>query len=158
LIARIIEENGGAAIAVHGRTRAQGYGGEADWEAIGEIKQTVSIPVIANGDVRTVSDIHEIEKITACDGVMIGRAAIGNPWIFSYLDRQQVPKEKVHQMVLIHLERMLKFYGTERGLVLFRKHANQYLSPYRLSREQRYKLLTCEQPVEFIRTLESINL
>ena len=89
LVARIIEENGGQLIAVHGRTRAQQYSGQADWDAIAEIKQIVSIPVIANGDVQTVADIDRILAHTHCDGVMIGRAATTNPWIFSRLQHSQ---------------------------------------------------------------------
>ena len=99
LIARIIEENGGALIAVHGRTKEQGYGGQADWDAIAEVKSAVKIPVIGNGDVRTVADIERMKAHTGCDAVMIGRAAIGNPWIFSRLEREQVPLELVHQMM-----------------------------------------------------------
>jgi nifR3 family TIM-barrel protein len=156
-IARIVEENGGALIAAHGRTRAQGYSGQADWEAIAEIKQNVSIPVIANGDVSRVSDIDRIKAQTGCDGVMIGRAAIGNPWIFSRLDRDQVSDALLHETIQRHLESMLDFYGPERGLVLFRKHASRYLAPLNLSADQRQRLLTASQPVEFVQTLTSLN-
>ncbi|MEW5868095.1 MAG: tRNA-dihydrouridine synthase [Chloroflexota bacterium] len=157
LIARIIEENGGALIAVHGRTRAQNYNHQVDWEAIAQVKQAVSIPVIGNGDVRSVADIQRMQAFTHCDGVMIGRAAIGNPWIFSRLDRQQVPYAQVQATMLKHLERMLSFYGQERGLLLFRKHASRYLGPYRLPVEQRQRLLTAEQPVDFVEILDSLN-
>ena len=75
LIARIIEENGGAAIAIHGRTKEQYYSGEADWDAIAEVKRTLQIPVIGNGDVRTVADIERMKRYTGCDAVMIGREA-----------------------------------------------------------------------------------
>jgi tRNA-dihydrouridine synthase B len=156
-IARIVEENGGALIAAHGRTRAQGYGGRADWEAIAEIKRSVSIPVIANGDVSRVADIERIKRETGCDGVMIGRAAIGNPWIFSRLDRADVSDALLHETMQSHLESMLDFYGPERGLVLFRKHASRYLAPLNLSADQRQRLLTASQPVEFVQTLISLN-
>ncbi len=155
VIARIVEENGGALVAVHGRTKAQGYGGNADWEAIGEIKAALSIPVIGNGDVRTVADIERMKAQTGCEAVMIGRAAIGNPWIFSHLDRSQVPPWQVKAGMLRHLERMLSFYDGDYGLVLFRKHASRYLSPIPLSREQRQRLLTCERPDEFLELLET---
>ena len=161
LIARIVEENGGALIALHGRTKAQGYGGKANWEAIAEVKAAVNIPVIGNGDVKTVADIGSMKEYTGCDAVMIGRAAIGNPWIFSRLDRGQVSFEQVREMMLEHLERNLAFYGEQIGLVLFRKHAVRYLSPYPLSKEIRKKLLTSEQPEEFLTLLyeiiESVN-
>lgn len=153
LIARIIEENGGALIAVHGRTRSQAYSGEADWDAIAQVKQMLSIPVIANGDVRNVQDIQAIKTHTQCDGVMIGRAAMGNPWIFSRLDLTQVSQAMVKQMIAEHLSQMLSFYGEEIGLVLFRKHASRYLSLLPLSTVERKSVLTAEKPVEFLRLL-----
>lgn len=156
LVARIVEENGGQLIALHARTKEQGYGGQANWEAIAEVRQIVSIPVIGNGDVKTVADIQRMKEYTGCHAVMIGRAAIGNPWIFSGLDRQQVTPKQVRQMMLKHLERNLKFYGPEIGLVLFRKHAVRYLSPYRLSKEIRKELLTAQQTDEFLRLLDKI--
>jgi nifR3 family TIM-barrel protein len=155
-IAQIVEENGGALIAVHGRTRAQGYSGQADWQAIAEIKRSVSIPVLANGDVSSVADIQRIKAMTGCDGVMIGRAAIGNPWIFSRLDRDQVSEALLHDTMQRHLESMLDFYGPERGLVLFRKHASRYLASKNLTNDQRQRLLTASQPVEFLQTLNSL--
>jgi tRNA-dihydrouridine synthase B len=157
-IARIVEENGGSLIAVHGRTRSQGYSGQADWEAITEIKRSVSIPVIANGDVSRVADIERIKAETGCDGVMIGRAAIGNPWIFSRLDRDQVSPELLQDTMQRHLAAMLDFYGPERGLVLFRKHASRYLAPMHLSTDQRERLLTACQPAEFLQTLANLNV
>jgi len=156
LIARVIEENGGALVAVHGRTKAQGYGGKVDWDAIAEIKADLSIPVLGNGDVRTVADLERLKAYTNCDGVLVGRGAIGNPWIFSRMDRQQVTPQQVRQTMLRHLERMLSFYGGERGLVLFRKHLSRYLSPAPLTKEQRQRLLTCERPVDFIVLLDTM--
>ena len=149
-VARAVEENGGKLIAVHARTRQQGYGGQADWHAIGEVKAVVSIPVLGNGDVRTVADIERMKFLTGCDGVMIGRAAVGNPWIFSRLDRQDVPVEEVRRVIELHLLRMLSFYGEARGLVIFRKHANQYLTASGLSSEIRRTLLTTSSADEFL--------
>lgn len=156
LIARIIEENGGAALAVHGRTRSQGYRGRADWDAIAEIKAALSIPVIGNGDIRFVADIERMKAHTGCDAVMIGRGAIGNPWIFSRLDRDQVPLEQVRLTMLRHLERMLAFYEGDYGLVLFRKHASRYLSPFPLNRLQRKALFEAIRPQEFSDLLDSL--
>ena len=150
LIARIVEENGAAAIAVHGRTKEQGYGGEADWDAIAEVKAAVKIPVIGNGDVKTVADIARMKQYTGCQAVMIGRAAIGNPWIFSHLDRAQVSPEMVHQMVSQHLERNVAFYGQHKGLILFRKHAAQYLKLQRLPRLVRTEILSQDTPQDFL--------
>jgi tRNA-dihydrouridine synthase B len=156
LIARIVEENGGAAIAVHGRTKEQGYGGEADWDAIAEVKATVKIPVIGNGDVRTPADIDRMKAHTGCEAVMIGRAAVGNPWIFSRLDREQVPPEAVRQMVHEHLERTMEFYGPDKGLMLFRKHAMQYLKLQRLPRVTRIELIQQQEAGQFLTLLDQI--
>jgi nifR3 family TIM-barrel protein len=150
LVARIVEENGGALIAVHGRTKEQGYSGMADWDAIAEIKAAVSIPVIGNGDVKLAADIDRLKAYTGCDAVMIGRAAIGNPWIFSHLDRDQVSTEMVHKMLIQHLERHLAFYGARKGMVLFRKHAMQYLKLQQLPRVVRTRIITRDDPQEFL--------
>ena len=155
-IARIIEDNGGKLIAVHGRTKAQAYGGKADWDAIAQIKAAVSIPVIGNGDIKTAADKERIMAHTGCDAVMIGRAAIGNPWIFQNKDRRQVAPQEVRQMILIHLQRMQDFYGAERGLVLFRKHVTRYISLSPLKKEQRKQLLTCGTSQAFISFLDQL--
>lgn len=155
-IAKIIEGNGGAAIAVHGRTKAQAYRGMANWDAIAEVKAAVRIPVFGNGDVRLVADIGRMREHTGCDAVMIGRGAIGNPWIFAGHDRHEVSEVQVRQMVLAHLEAMQSFYGSELGLVLFRKHAARYISPYGLSEAQRAQLLTSQTAEDFARILDEL--
>lgn len=155
-VARIIQDNGGQMLAVHGRTKKQAYRGQANWAAIAEIKAALSIPVIGNGDVRLVADIARMQEVTGCDGVMIARGAIGNPWIFAGKDRTQVSEEEVRLTMLSHLEEMLAFYGQELGLVLFRKHAACYISPYRLDKMQREQLLTCEAPEDFVKLLNQI--
>src|SRR5512145_5915 len=106
-VAKILEENGAAAIAVHGRTKQQSYRGQADWDAIAAVRQAVSIPVYANGDVRSVADIERLKAHTGCPAVLIGRGAIGNPWIFARLDRANVPPEQVRATLHTHLDRML---------------------------------------------------
>src|SRR5574338_1205571 len=93
LIARIVEEEGGSLIAINGRTKEKRYSGNAAWDAIAEVKSLVKIPVIGSGDVKVVADIQRMKKYTGCDAVMIGRAAIANPWIFMGMDREQVPAE-----------------------------------------------------------------
>jgi nifR3 family TIM-barrel protein len=154
LIARIVEENGGALIAVHGRTQEQGYGGEANWDAIAEVKQSVGIPVIGNGDVKTVADIERMKAHTGCEAVMIGRAAIGNPWIFSRLDREEVTPQMVRAMVHLHLERNLQFYGERKGLILFRKHAMRYLALQKLPRVVRTKIILQNDARGFLELLD----
>lgn len=157
-VARIVQDNGGQLLAVHGRTKRQAYRGRANWAAIAEIKAALEIPVIGNGDVTRVADIERMMAETGCDGVMIGRAAIGNPWIFAGLDREEVSDEQVRDTMLAHLDSMLAFYGAQRGLVLFRKHAARYISPYRLSKAQRQTLLTAETAEDFLDLLDAIVL
>lgn len=150
LIARIVEENGGSLIAIHGRTKEQAYSGEADWDAVAEVKSLAKIPVIGSGDIRLVSDIDRLKNHSGCDAVMIGRGAIVNPWIFSRLDRDQVPPERVRQTLHAHLERNIQFYGEEDGQRLFRKHAIQYLLLRNLDRESRKKILQPRPSGEFL--------
>lgn len=141
-VARILQDNGAALVAVHGRTKKQGYTGQADWDAIAAVKQALTIPVIANGDVRTQADIRAIFDRTGCDAVMIGRGAMDNPWIFSGLDRSQVPAQQVLQTMSLHLEEMIIFYGPERGVMLFRKYAKRILAPLNIEPERMTRLMT----------------
>jgi nifR3 family TIM-barrel protein len=151
--AKIIQDNGGAMVAIHGRTRKQAYRGKARWEPIREVKEALTIPVIGNGDVETVADIQRIKQETNCDAVMIGRAAVGNPWIFSRIDREDVPDTLVFETIQQHLHAMLEFYG-ERGVVTFRKYLKAYMQPYGLPKDQLRALLTSTEP-DFI--LETLN-
>lgn len=155
-IARIIQDNGGSLIAVHGRTRMQGYTGSARWDPIREIKQTVKIPVIANGDITATADIEAVMALTGCDAVMIGRAALGNPWIFSGRDRDQIQPSEVKETLLYQLNSMLDYYGRDRGLVLFRKYAKRLLEPYNLERSQLIDFLTTLDPDRFILNIEGL--
>ena len=127
-IARIMEENGAALIAMHARTKTQKYGGRADWEAIAKLRAGVSVPVIGNGDVQRPGDITAMKEQTGCDAVMIGRAAIGNPWIFALRDKENLPQQDILDGVRLHAREMVGYYGEKQGLVLFRKHLKQYLS------------------------------
>lgn len=157
LIARIVEENGGSLIAIHGRTREGGRERPANWDVIGEVKQLVKIPVIGNGDVKRVADIAKMKAQTGCDGVMIGRAAIGNPWIFAGKDREEVSFEEVQAVMSEHLDRNMAFYGEALGINLFRKHVVQYLAPLRTTRRYRRELLTRENKEEFLALLGQIH-
>lgn len=154
-VAKVIEDNGGAMVAVHGRTRKQAYRGEADWEPIREVKNALTIPVIGNGDVQNVADIEDIKQFTGCDAVMIGRAAVGNPWIFSRLDRDEVPDEIVKETIVNHLDAMINFYG-ERGVITFRKFLKAYLKPYELPQDQLLALLKSKDPDHIKAFLEQI--
>ena len=137
-IAKIIESAGAAAIAVHGRTREQYYSGEADWEIIRRVKEAVSIPVIGNGDVTSPFRAKQMLEETGCDGVMIGRAARGNPWIFretaEYLETGTVParpsRQEVKEMILRHCELQLRYKGEYTGIREMRKHVAWYTAGY----------------------------
>jgi nifR3 family TIM-barrel protein len=149
-VARVLEDSGASLIAVHGRTKAQAYSGQADWDAIAEVKRSVSIPVVGNGDVRTIADIERIKRHTGCDAVMIGRAAIGNPWIFQRRDRDQVGLVDQTALVRRHLALMLEFYGRERGLILFRKHVVKYVKGVHGAADLHQRMVTCEEADEFV--------
>jgi nifR3 family TIM-barrel protein len=156
LIARIIEEEGGSLIAIHGRTKEQRYSGNADWDAIAEVKSLVNIPVVGSGDVRVVADIQRMKYHTGCDAVMIGRAAIANPWIFAGLDRENVPPDLLQQTVHEHLQKSIQFYGEEDGQRLFRKYAVQYLLLRTLDRDARKEILKERPSGEFLEILKQI--
>jgi len=156
LIARIVEEEGGSLIAIHARTKEQHYSGHSDWDAIAEVKSLVKIPVIGNGDVKRVADIARMKAYTGVDAVMIGRGAIANPWIFSGLDREQVPPEEVQRVMRVHLDRTIRFYGIEDGERLFRKHAIQYLMMHSLTRDERKQILQKRPSGEFVNIVSKL--
>jgi tRNA-dihydrouridine synthase B len=134
-LAKISEEAGAAAIAVHGRTRSQFYKGQADWDIIKEVVKAVEIPVIANGDIFSAKDAESIFNKTNCDGIMIGRAAQGYPWVFKeiieYINTGKLiaPPSNVEkiEMSLRHLELAVDYYGERHGVPIMRKHISWYL-------------------------------
>ena len=133
-IARIAEQCGAAAVMIHGRTREQYYTGEADWEIIAKVKDKLSIPVIGNGDIKDGASAEAILRQTGCDGIMVGRAARGNPWIFrqiaAYLqDGTVLPapeKEEIRAMILRHAKMQLAYKGEYTGIREMRKHVSWY--------------------------------
>lgn len=137
-IAKIAEASGAAAVAVHGRTREQYYAGKADWDIIRQVKKAVKIPVIGNGDVTDVFSAKKLIEETGCDGIMIGRASRGNPWIFKeitqYLDTGVVPKrptiEEVRDTVLRHAALQQQYKGEYIGIREMRKHVAWYTAGY----------------------------
>lgn len=133
-IARIAEEAGASAIAVHGRTREQYYSGKADWEIIRKVKEAVSVPVIGNGDVFSPRQAEDMFRETGCDGVMVARGAQGNPWIFAELKAWEeegriLPrpgKDEVRQMILRHARLQIEMKGEYPGIREMRKHVAWY--------------------------------
>jgi len=133
-IGKIAEAAGIQALAVHGRTRADGYRGEAEYETIAQIKQAISIPVIANGDITTPEKAKQVLDATGVDAIMIGRAAQGRPWIFReishYLETGETLPEptidEVHDILSGHLENLYSFYGEYTGVRMARKHISWY--------------------------------
>ena len=133
-IAKIIEEAGAAAVAVHGRTREQYYSGQADWDIIRQVKEAVSIPVIGNGDVTSPQKAEELVKQTGCDGIMIARGAQGNPWIFrellAYEETGSIPErpgtDQIRETMLRHARLQIEFKGNYIGIREMRKHVAWY--------------------------------
>ncbi|MEK7291028.1 MAG: tRNA-dihydrouridine synthase, partial [Planctomycetota bacterium] len=136
-------------------TRSQFFFGKANWDAIAEVKQSVKIPVIGNGDVKYVADIERIKRHTGCDGVMIGRAAIGHPWIFQYKDRNHVAYKDKIDLIRRHLSLMQAYYGKEIGVILFRKHVTKYIMGMPRATELRPFLVKCNSSDEIIDHISS---
>lgn len=133
-IARIAEESGASMIVVHGRTREQMYTGKADWEEIGRIKSALQIPVIGNGDITNPEDAMKMIQITGCDGIQIGRAAQGNPWIFQQIKEYfregsyivEIPWEKRWEILLLHLQMLADHKGESIAVKEMRSHGAWY--------------------------------
>ena len=125
--AKLCEDNGADFIAVHGRTRAGRYKAAVDYDAIREIKAAVSIPVIANGDIDSPQKAKWVLEHTGADGIMIGRAAVGNPWIFKQIKEgiDEVTSELIKEVVLEHYDQMISYYE-QYGAILFRKNLHSY--------------------------------
>ena len=163
-IAKIIEEAGAAAVAVHGRTREQYYSGTADWDIIRQVKEAVSIPVIGNGDVTSPQKAEELVRQTGCDGVMIARGAQGNPWIFSemtaYEQTGEVParpdKDAVRKMMLRHARLQLEYKGDYLGIREMRKHVAWYTKGIPKAARLREKINAVESYEELENLLTSL--
>lgn len=163
-IARVAQESGAAAVAVHGRTREQFYSGKADWDIIAQVKQAVSIPVIGNGDINSAKDAIRMMEETGCDGVMIGRGSRGNPWIFrqvahymetgELLDRPS--KEEVKKTILKHAQLQEYYKGEYTGIREMRKHFAWYTAGYPNSAAMRNRINYVETFKELRELVEEI--
>lgn len=159
-IAKIAESSGAAAVAVHGRTREQYYHGKADWDIIRQVKEAVSIPVIGNGDVTSPETAERMLCETGCDGIMIGRGAQGNPWIFHQIlhwmetgEKEEKPSvEEVKQMILRHARLQAECKGVYTGIREMRKHVAWYTTGYPNSAKLRAKV----NEVESLEELEDL--
>lgn len=160
-MAKIAEDAGAAAVAVHGRTRQQYYSGKADWDIIRQVKEAVSIPVIGNGDLLCAEDVIAMQEQTGCDGFMIARGAQGNPWIFQqilhYFETGEImPKpsfEEVRDMILRHAQMMIDFKGEYIGIREIRKHAAWYTAGYKNSSKLRVAINAVENLEDLAKTL-----
>lgn len=163
-IAHIAQESGAAAVAVHGRTREQYYSGKADWDIIAQVKQAVSIPVLGNGDVTDGESAKKMLRSTGCDGILIGRAAQGNPWIFrevtAALEGREIPdrpgREEVYEMIVEHALLSREYKGEYIAVREMRKHMAWYTTGFPHSSQLRRRINemeTMEQLMEGMKTL-----
>ena len=166
-IAKIAEEAGASAVAVHGRTREQYYSGEADWDIIRQVKEAVKVPVIGNGDVKCVQDAVRMMNETGCDMVMIGRGALGNPWIFREINgyfssglRIMPPPTLAERIVVIkkHMDALCTAKGEGRGMREARKHVAWYMHGLRGAAEFRRMAGELETLSDLDKLLEKVYI
>jgi tRNA-dihydrouridine synthase B len=155
-VARIAEESGVRLLAIHGRTRACGFAGSAEYDTIREVKRATRLPVVANGDIATPEDAKRVLEYTGADGLMVGRAAQGAPWLFREIDRYLASGRKpppptaaeIREVLVAHLEELYQFYGRETGVKVARKHIGWYTKGLARAAELRAtlnRLESCEE-------------
>jgi len=155
-------QSGAKAIMVHARTREEFYSGKADWDIIKRVKQALDIPVVGNGDVYLPEDAAAMKEITQCDGIMIGRGALGNPWIFQqaryYLDTgMKLPAPSVYErleVVLRHMDRAGEYHGERLGMLEMRKHLAWYIKGLPRCAKMKEALQRCSRFDEAARLLK----
>jgi tRNA-dihydrouridine synthase B len=161
-VSKIIQEAGADAVTVHGRHRQQFYSGKADWNVISEVKENLSIPVIGNGDIFTVEDAKAMEKQTGCDGIMLARGILGNPWLIKSLSNiynneeiEVTSKEKLH-MILRHFELIEKYKGRRRAILEMRKHTGWYIKGMENAAKIRDRINKVKEKKEFEKILKEL--
>ena len=163
-VAKLIEKAGASAIAIHPRTREQGYSGKANWDYIKQVKEAVSIPVIGNGDVKTIYDAEKMLKETNCDAVMIGRATMGNPWFINqcveYIENNNIIDEPTYKerldMLLKHYNLLKENYSERKALLDIKTHALAYLKYIPNTKELKTKIAISKTEDEFLNYLEEL--
>jgi tRNA-dihydrouridine synthase B len=150
--AKVIEKAGASAITIHGRTRAEFYSGVADWDIIKQVKQSVNIPVIGNGDIKSKEDAKKIFEMTGVDGIMIGRASLGNPWIFKEIingeDSSDISNDEKLRIILKHIDLEIQEKGELTGIREMRKHIGWYIKNGKDASKFRAKANTIENRQE----------
>lgn len=161
-VGKIIQEAGADAVTVHGRHRQQFYSGKADWNVISEVKENLNIPVIGNGDIFTVEDAKAMEKQTRCDGIMLARGILGNPWLIKSLSNiynneeiEATSKEKLH-MILRHFELIEKYKGRRRAILEMRKHTGWYIKGMENAAKIRDRINKVKEKKEFEKILKEL--
>ena len=162
-IARICEENGASAITIHGRTRSDGYGGKVDLDIIKKVKESVSIPVIGNGDIKNGKDAENMMNYTKCDAIMVGRAALGNPWVFKNINNyfsgidEYIPtlNDRV-DMIKRHLDYLLEIKPERTAILEMRTNASYYLKGISGTKDIKEKIFKCKTKNEFIKVIECV--
>ena len=163
-VAKKIEKAGASAVAIHARTRSQGYSGKANWDIIKEVKASVNIPVIGNGDITTIYEAEKMLKETKCDAIMIGRATLGNPWFIKecaeYIENGKIinkPTDKEKIDMILHHYNLLKKYTNERTALLeIRTHAPWYLKGIPGTKEIKTKICQAKTEEEFLKIINTI--
>ena len=165
-VAKIIEKAGASAIAIHPRTRSQGYSGNADWQLIKKVKENVSIPVIGNGDIKTIYDAKRMIEETKCDAIMIGRAAIGNPWFIKecieYIENKNIIEEPKYEerinMIIKHYNLIKQNEGDRKAILDIKTHALAYLKYIPKSKELKNEIAVCKTEEDFFKCIEKLKI
>ena len=163
-VAKLIEKAGASLIAIHPRTRSQGYTGNADWSLIKKVKENVNIPVIGNGDIKTIYDAKRMLEETNCDAVMIGRATLGNPWFIKecieYVENNKVIEKPTYKeridMILKHYNLIKQNSGDRKAILEIKTHALAYLKYIPGSKEYKTKIALCKTEKEFLDTINEL--